>query len=163
MEKISAEVFDVLPGSSAKMIAIKKSVDALQPGRYDRLPLACRLFAENVLRLIGVSGGEAGVGQIDRQHQIDRPMGARPKDADTARLDPAANGWRRIGDDSAGLGAQQVVTYAVNHAPVLATAQQPIPRCILLHAVCPIFLHAPGKNHGLQLWTAEAGWNAVCM
>lgn len=35
-------------GSSAKMIAIKKSVDALQPGRYDRLPLACRLFAENV-------------------------------------------------------------------------------------------------------------------
>ena len=50
MEKISAEMFDVLPGSSAKMIAIKKSVDALQPGRYDRLPLACRLFAENVLR-----------------------------------------------------------------------------------------------------------------
>ena len=48
-----------------------------------------------------------GLGQIDRQHQIDRPMGARPKDADTARLDPAANGWRRIGDDSAGLGAQQ--------------------------------------------------------
>ena len=50
MEKISAEMFDVLPGSNAKMIAIKKSVDALRPGRYDRLPLACRIFAENVLR-----------------------------------------------------------------------------------------------------------------
>ena len=50
VEKISAEMFDVLPGSNAKMIAIKKSVDALRPGRYDRLPLACRIFAENVLR-----------------------------------------------------------------------------------------------------------------
>ena len=67
MEKISAEMFDVLPGSSAKMIAIKKSVDALQPGRYDRLPLACRLFAENVLRRCPPEQQAAALAQIVEQ------------------------------------------------------------------------------------------------
>ena len=49
-----------------------------------------------------------------------------------------------------------VITVAEVRARLPASVEK-MPRRILLHAVWLILLYTPGNNHGLQLWTAEAG------
>lgn len=39
-----------LPDCGCQMVPVRDQVDSLMPGKYDRLPLASRIFAENLLR-----------------------------------------------------------------------------------------------------------------
>ena len=59
--------FESLPGLDCRYVATQRTVDAFVPGAYARLPLACRIFAENVLRRCPADQQAAALEQIVAQ------------------------------------------------------------------------------------------------
>lgn len=62
METLLSELSGV-----GRMVAVKAAVEAFRPGAYERMPLACRVFAENVLRRSSPEARAAALVQIVEQ------------------------------------------------------------------------------------------------
>ncbi len=59
--------FAELSGQDCRYVSVQLAVEALTPGSYARLPLACRVFAENVLRRCPPAQRAAALAQILEQ------------------------------------------------------------------------------------------------